>query len=160
MTALPNFLHRVGASQTAPVGTGCHGVELGATTVGGGGNASLILVGRIEGVTSGNAPDPTSGCPQMGAEYLNAAPSRVNGEVTAHETTHLWVHSQLTPTMDDQGHCEQERYQHDGLQCLMHKPYVGQGLYDGLVFLHYEGARGADSEYMWIRTAPDPVPMQ
>lgn len=161
MLPSPNVLHRIGASQATAESGGpgkCNGVQLGVTGVGGGGNFSYILVGRIEAVIAGTAVDPKTGCPSMGSEYANAPFANVNGEVTAHETTHLWVRTQRFPTMDDQGHCTQERYQHDGLQCLMHKPYAGPGLFDGLVSLHYEGVHGDDSEYMWIRKEMDPVP--
>jgi hypothetical protein len=61
--------------------------------------------------------------------------------------------------MDAQGHCVEHRFQHDTLQCLMHTPYIGAGLYDGQVFLHYE-SHGSDSEYMWVRREADPVPQQ
>jgi hypothetical protein len=83
----------------------------------------------------------------------------INGETTAHETLHFWVRTKRTPTMDSQGHCSHERYQQDGVECLLHRPYEGGGLYDGQVYLHYE-AHGSDSEYMWIRRETDPLPLR
>jgi hypothetical protein len=59
----------------------------------------------------------------------------------------------------DFGHCNFQRWEHDGLNCLMHTPYAGPGLADGLVHLHYE-SNGADSEYSDVRRAADPVSQQ
>jgi hypothetical protein len=50
-------------------------------------------------------------------------------------------------------------YRDPQLNCLMHEPYSGPGLADGIVDLHYI-QHGADSEYMTIRRAADPVPQQ
>jgi hypothetical protein len=156
----PNVLHRIGASQMplAPGSGGCYGPQLGATVVAAGTNFSFILEQRIADLGAAPAFDPICHV-NVGMEYLGAPAFAVSGEVTAHETTHFWVHSARTSSMDSEGHCVAERYEHDGLECLLHVPYVGVGLYDGRVDLHYE-SHGADSEYMWVRREADPVPLQ
>jgi hypothetical protein len=155
----PNVFHRIAAARVPLVRVNgkCRGAQLGVTTVGGGGNYSYILSERIEDVTAG-LPDSTPDCPPVGAEYLNAPVSRVNGEITAHETAHFWIRTARQPDMDGQGHCQRSRYA-DATNCLMHTPYAGPELYDGQVLLHYD-LHGAHSEYMWIRRDPDPVPLQ
>jgi hypothetical protein len=150
-----NVLHRLNVSQTALVQdaqSGNYGAELGATSVTTGVNYSLICTGRIENLATGNVHD-RNGNP-VGTEYNGLLPSIVEGETTAHETVHFWVHS---GGVDGNGHCLAERWQHDGLNCLLHRPYAGPGLADGLVELHYEN-HGSDSEYMTVRRAADPVP--
>jgi hypothetical protein len=156
----PNVVHRIAATQAPLVSIPgkCSGAQLGVTSVGGGGNYSYILSKRIEDVATGQAADPIPGCPPVGGEYLSAPVSRINGEVTAHETIHFWVRSARQPDMDVEGHCMMNRYT-DATRCLMHTPYAGPELYDGQVLLHYE-MHGAHSEYMWIRRDPDPVPQQ
>jgi hypothetical protein len=154
----PNVFHRIAATQTKLVPdpqTGCSGAELGVTSVSGGSNHSYVLVKRIEDLVAGVVPDRICGR-RVGQEYFNAPAFIVNGEVTAHETAHWWVHSARVSSMDAQGHCIHTRYL-DSKECLMHRPYAGPGLYDGEVLLHYE-VNGADSEYMWVRRDPDPVP--
>ena len=159
-TAEPNVLHRIGAAQMplARGANGCYGPQLGVTAVTGGTNYSLILEQRIADLVLAPAFDAVCHV-SVGTEYLGAPPSRVSGEATAHETTHFWIHRARTTSMDAQGHCVAQRFQHDGLQCLMHTPYAGSGLYDGQVFLHYD-SHGGDSEYMWVRREADPVPQQ
>jgi hypothetical protein len=157
----PNVFHRMGVTQAPyvpdPRGGPCFGVELGFTMVGTGSELSMILVQRMQDVIAGTVIDPACHN-RMGAEYFAAPLVRVNGEVTAHETTHLWSHSVHLPSVDGNGHCLRERYQHDGLECLMHAAYAGGGLFDGLVALHYESVN--DSEYMWVRREREPVPLQ
>jgi hypothetical protein len=152
----PNVLHRVAGAQAPMVNTG-HGwgAELGVTGVGGGTNNSFILVKRIEDLVAGSVVSPT-GAP-IGPEYSGLDPIVVNGEVTAHETVHFWVHQPAGS--DGHGHCLEVSYRDPNLNCLMHEPYSGAGLADGLVDLHYL-QHGADSEYMTIRRAADPVPQQ
>lgn len=155
----PNVFHRIASTQAPLVQRPgqCSGAQLGVTSVGGNGNYSYILSKRIEEVTAG-LPDPIVGCPPVGGEYLNASASRVNDEITAHETAHFWVRTARQPDMDAEGHCSRSRYT-DTTNCLMHTPYAGPELYDGQVLLHYD-MHGAHSEYMWIRRDPDPVPLQ
>jgi len=152
----PNVFHRMTVTQTPLVRdaqTGRRGAELGVTLVGGGSNYSLILVQRVADITAGRIPDPLAPSGLAGQEYLNLFAPRVEGEVTAHETVHFWVH---TGGSDGHGHCAHQRWQHDGLNCLMHVPYAGPGLGDGLVDLHYEN-HGGNSEYITVRQAADPV---
>src|SRR5439155_21314716 len=106
-------------------------------------------------LVAGNVPDPRGGGP-FGPQYIGLPQSAVIGETTAHETVHFWV---PRGGVDGHGHCAAERWEHDSLNCLMHTPYIGLGLADGLVDLHYEN-NGADSEYMTVRQASDPVPQQ
>lgn len=147
--ANPNVHHRIGASQAPLVSRGGGiGAQLGLTTVNGGSNSTFILIQRIEDIASGRlAP--------VGAEYQNLPPAVINGETTTHETVHFWVHA---GGADGAGHCVEVAYQ-GTLNCLMHTPYAGPGLADGAVDLHY-AQHGADSEYMTIRRAADPVPLQ
>jgi hypothetical protein len=152
-----NVLHRLNVSQTALVQdaqSGNYGAELGATSVAAGVNYSLICTGRIENLATGNVHD-RNGNP-VGTEYGGLLPLIIESETTAHETVHFWVHS---GGVDGNGHCTAQRWQHDGLNCLLHRPYAGPGLADGLVELHYEN-HGSDSEYMTVRRAADPVPQQ
>jgi hypothetical protein len=152
-----NVFHRITVRQTALVSnqqSGQYGAELGVTSVSGGVNFSLLCIGRIEDLVGGNVHDPNGGL--VGQEYVGLLATAVNGETTAHETVHFWVHA---GGADGNGHCVAERWQHDGLNCLLHRPYAGPGLADGLVELHYED-HGNDSEYMTIRRAADPVPQQ
>jgi len=154
----PNTFHRIAATQTPALqnpDTGRWGAELGVTVVHGGTHFSYVLDQRIADVTTGTAVGPDGDV--MGREYSGLDPAVVNGEVTAHETVHFWVHD---PTgADGHGHCLQTSWSNPQLNCLMHEPYAGFGLGDGLVDLHY-AANGADSEYMTIRRAVDPVPQQ
>jgi len=154
--ALPNVLHRIASRQTELVQdktTQRYGAELGVTLVGSESNYSLILAGRIEDLVAGGVIDVNGNT--VGAEYAGLSAVQAAGEIAAHETVHLWVRS---GGADGSGHCTQERYQHDGLSCLMHVPYAGPGLADGLVALHYESVRGVvDSEYDDVRTALEPV---
>jgi hypothetical protein len=162
----PNVFHRIVASTTPLVPEPQHnnalGAELGVTAVNAGTNFSFILAQRIEELTSTLLPDRNVPGLFVGREYFGLSAFLVNSEVTAHETVHLWVHSGAS---DAKGHCIQERWQHTTprLNCLMHKPYGlnndNAGLADGIVDLHYEN-HGADSEYMTIRRAADPVPLQ
>jgi hypothetical protein len=88
-----NVLHRLNVSQTALVQdaqSGKYGAELGVTSVTGGINHSLICTGRIEDLAAGNVHD-RNGNP-VGTEYSGLLPSIVEGETTAHETVHFWVH--------------------------------------------------------------------
>lgn len=157
--ATPNLLHRLAVSQAPLVldaATQRYGAELGITSVGGGSNYSLILAQRIADLTAGTVVDATGN--HVGTEYAGLSYFRAEGEVAAHETVHFWVHS---GGADSNGHCAFERYQHDGLNCLMHTPYRGIGLADGIVDLHYERTgTTVDSEYETIRTAAEPVPQQ
>jgi hypothetical protein len=153
----PNVFHRIAVTQLPLVldkTTGRFGAELGVTSVGSGSNNSLILAQRIEDLIAGIISDPNTGG-TVGSEYLGMNQSIVSGEVTAHETVHFWVHD---GGADGDGHCLEERWEHDGLFCLMHEPYAGAGLADGLVDLHYE-SKGQNSEYMTIRNTADPVPL-
>ena len=152
----PNTFHRIAATQSPAVqiGTGW-GAELGATVVDGGTNFSYVWDQRIQDLTAGSAISPAGIL--MGREYAGLDPSRVNGETTAHETVHFWVHDPLGA--DGHGHCLQTSWRNPQLNCLMHEPYPGPGLDDGLVDVHY-AFNGADSEYMTIRRAVDPVPQE
>jgi hypothetical protein len=152
-----NVFHRITVRQTVLVSdqqSGKYGAELGVTTVSGGVNFSLLCMGRIEDLVAGNVHDLNGNL--VGQEYVGLAPAVAEGETTAHETMHFWVHA---GGVDGNGHCLAERWQHDGLNCLLHRPYAGPGLADGLVELHYEN-HGGDSEYMTVRRAADPVPQQ
>lgn len=138
----------------------CRAADLGRTKVDGGLAYSTIAIGRINDVRAGRLHQPL--CrrnPVIGSAYQPGSVQVINGETTAHETLHFWVRTKRTPTMDSQGHCSHERYQQDGVECLLHRPYEGGGLYDGQVYLHYE-AHGSDSEYMWIRRETDPLPLR
>jgi hypothetical protein len=147
--ANPNVFHRtVAASSPLVVVTGGVGAELGVTTVAGGTNFSLIFAQTIADLTAGAIP-------QFRTVYTQLNPFLLNGETTAHETVHFWVHA---GGADGSGHCAQSSY-NGPFNCLMHTPYVGPELADGVVDMHYI-AHGADSEYMFIRRAPDPVPQQ
>ena len=154
--AYPNVFHRIGASQ-APLRldqrTGRYGAQLRLTSSAGDTNWSMLFVQRIEDVTAGRVFEGAAR--RVGTEYLGLDPGSVNLETTAHETVHWWVNEPLGS--DGKGHCQSQRYQHDGLNCLMHEPYTGPGLADRLIHLHYE-LHGQDSEYMTIRRAADPVP--
>lgn len=121
----------------------------------GGSNSSLICVQRIDDVVAGRVTNPATGT-VIGAEYAGLDATVVNGETTAHETVHFWVH---TGGVDSNGHCSQVSYRSSTLNCLMHQPYRGAGLADGVVDLHY-AQHGADSEYMTVRRTSDPVPQQ
>jgi hypothetical protein len=90
----------------------------------------------------------------MGTEYIGFDPLVINGETTAHETVHFWVH---TGGPKNDGHCLDVSYRNSQLNCLMHKDYQGPGHADGIVDLHYL-QHGADSEYMTVRRAADPIP--
>lgn len=152
-----NVFHRLNVSQTTLVRvtqSGQYGAELGLTSVKGGMHYSLICTGRIEDLAAGKVHDPNGNL--VGQEYVGLVPTIVEAETTAHETVHFWVHS---GGVDGSGHCTAQRWQHDGLNCLLHRPYAGPGLADGLVELHYEN-HGSDSEYMTVRRAADPVPQQ
>jgi hypothetical protein len=152
-----DVLHRITVRQTAlvpPQQSGPYGAELGVTSVSGGVNFSLLCIGRIEDLVVGNVHDPVGNL--VGHEYVGLLGAVVKGETTAHETVHFWVHA---GGVDGSGHCLAERWQHDGLNCLLHRPYAGSGIADGLVDLHYEN-HGNDSEYMTVRRAADPVPQQ
>jgi hypothetical protein len=154
--ANPNVLHRIAATQSPLVSTPLGlGAELGVTSVSGGSNDSFIFVQRIEDIVAGRVSNPATGA-LIGAAYASLDPVVVNGETTAHETVHFWVHSGGS---DGNGHCLQVNYSNAALNCLMHEPYTGAGLADGIVDLHY-AQHGADSEYMTVRRATDPVPQQ
>ncbi|HSY49056.1 MAG TPA: hypothetical protein VLC46_09605 [Thermoanaerobaculia bacterium] len=156
-TSTPNSFHRIAITQLPfvyQVGrTG--GVELGLTTVGSETNWSLIMAQRIEDVTTAVVLDRFGS--RSGAEYAGLSTLTVSGEVTAHETVHFWVN--IPTGIDHKGHCAAQSYANAQLNCLMHVPYAGPGLGDGIVNLHYL-ANGADSEYMTVRRAADPVPQQ
>jgi len=155
-----NVFHRIAASQAPLVKKEgfCSGAQAGVTFVGRDENFSYIFDQRIRDLAAGVVADSIAGCPAVGGEYLNAPAFRINGEVTAHETVHFWVHTAREPDMDSEGHCVRNRYV-DDTNCLMHRPYAGPELYDGQVLLHYD-MNGAHSEYMWVRRDPDPVPQQ
>jgi hypothetical protein len=154
LPAADNVFHRIGITQTELMRrNNGWGVELGVTIVGGSVHSSVINVQRIADLSAGTVRDPQQQN-LIGTEYRNLPALTINGETTAHETVHFWVHSGGS---DGVGHCVHDRWQRDGLNCLMHEPYRGPGLADGLVHLHYEN-HGGDSEYMSIRWAPDPVP--
>lgn len=153
--AADNVFHRIGIAQTQlRQRNSAWDVQLGATQVGGGVHGSVINVKRIADLAAGTVRDP-QGNP-LGSEYRGLPAITLNGETTAHETVHFWVHMGGS---DGLGHCMRQRWQHDHLNCLLHEPYRGTGLADGLVDLHYEN-HGGDSEYMLIRWAPDPVPQK
>jgi hypothetical protein len=143
----PNVYHRIGATQSPLVAkAGGVGAELGVTSVTGGSNHSFVFVQRIEDLAAARLGT-------VGAEYGGLSSVVINAETTTHETVHLWVHDRGA---DGSGHCVEVAYR-SGLNCLMHTPYIGPGLADGLVELHYV-QHGADSEYMTVRRALDPVP--
>jgi len=154
--ANPNVFHRIAGTRSPIVVTATGaGVELGVTSVSGGSNNSFIFSSRIEDLAAGRVA--TARGTVVGAEYNGSDPVVINGEVTVHETVHFWVHE---PAGHDQhGHCLGLSYRNPQLNCLMHEPYTGAGLADGIVDLHY-AQHGADSEYMTVRRAADPVPQQ
>ena len=150
--ANPNVFHRISGTQSALIGTAA---ELGVTHVSAGSNDSLIFSGRIENIAAGHAASP--GGFAIAPQYIGFDPVVINGEITAHETVHFWVHQ---PSGDDgMGHCLQSSYRNPQLNCLMHEPSSDTGLADGIVDLHYL-QHGADSEYMSVRRAADPAPQQ
>lgn len=156
----PNVYHRIAAAQAPPKYANTPqpgwGLELGATSVSGT-NSTMVFAQRIRDLTAGRIPIAPDGRP-MGAEYSGLNELFVNGETTAHEAVHLWVH---TGGADNTGHCAAQSYANANLNCLMHTPYTDRtlGLADGIVDMHYTN-HGADSEYMTIRRATDPVPLQ
>jgi hypothetical protein len=153
--ANPNVFHRIGGTQSPiKIVPGGYGAELGVTSVGGNANDSLIFDKRIQDLASGQVFTPTGLL--MGSDYIGLDPFVINGETTAHETVHFWVHA---GGVDNQGHCSEVSYRDPQLNCLMHTDYHGAGHADGIVDLHYL-LNGADSEYMTVRRASDPVPQQ
>jgi hypothetical protein len=149
--AAPNTLHRtVVARKKLVQSNGGWGAELGLTSVHAGSNWSTLFAQTVADLTQGTVFAPNGA--RVGAEYQGRRTGVVLAETTAHETTHFWVWS----GGDGQGHCSRLRWRHD-VECLMHRPYSGAGLDDGIVDLHYED-HGNDSEYMTVRRAADPVP--
>jgi hypothetical protein len=154
--ARPNVFHRIAArvSDPVPPSRGGWGVELGATWVAGGSNASVIFGGRIDELSVGPVIAPNGAA--MGREYQGKNAAIVNSRTTAHETVHFWIHDQR-PGTDTQGHCQQVQYDNT-LTCLLHRAAGATGLDDPAAHLHYvQLGSSTDSEYMIIRQAVDPV---
>lgn len=158
--ALPNHQHLLGAAETepglAPPQNGLPaqpGTRLGDTIADHGSNLSYVWVGRIERAVRE---------PQQ--LIFGASATLATQETTVHELTHQWHTNRGFPGE----HCTEDRYQHDGLWCLMHQPAQGQdrrnarNTADGLVSLHYRVGPGGvvDSEYRTIRLTPEPIPLQ
>lgn len=164
-TANPNVLHRVAANQSplfriaAQQGTPAGwGFDVGATIVGGGHNVSFIFDQRIMDLSVGPVVGPRGIL--LGAQYQNTNSAVVNARTTAHETVHFWVRQQRPGITDAQGHCQAVQYDDSSLTCLMHEAAGANGLDSAHIHMHYLVRPGgvADSEYLIIRSAADPVP--
>jgi hypothetical protein len=93
------------------------------------------------------------------APKLKQSEWRLNGEVTTHETTHLW---QVNPSATD-GHCGERSYVSPALWCVMHGSYSDNGACGGTCPEFYDGqtafhSAGDESEYTHIRRRPEPFP--
>lgn len=156
----PNHQYAISASRlpTDPLApNGQPGAEFGQTLnpIMGGFSRSWIWGGRIEAAVG----EPT--------QPVHAqSPTSVMKEVVVHEIGHQWKVNQAPASSSvNLGHCLEERYQQDGKYCLMHMPFNDPGhnpeFGDGAVALHYRNQNSAiDSEYITIRRALEPVPVQ
>ncbi len=130
------------------------GAVLGQTPpVFGGLSHSWLWYDRIAAAVTG-AQQPVHG----------QSPMAVAREVIVHELLHQWKVNPAAGAPTD-GHCAEQRYQHDGHFCLMHQPVYDpnhNGEYsDGAVDLHYrKQAATIDSEYLTIRQKAEPIPVQ
>ncbi len=93
-------------------------------------------------------------------------PEKVAYENTAHELTHQWrVNvSPAPPGGNGIGHCAENAFDNPRMFCHMHgdwgdDPHHNGERGDTVMKLHYvKRANGADSEYLTIRRAPEPMP--
>jgi hypothetical protein len=155
--AQPNVFHRIICRSRELVPdplTHLRGAELGLTAVSSNTNWSFINAQRIDDLSRAPIFDLATRT-RIGTEYTGANATILNGETTAHETIHFWVHA---GGVDQAGHCMEQSHNNGNLNCLMHRPYRGPGHDDALVDLHYL-QHGGNSEYMTIRRAADPVPL-
>lgn len=147
---VPNYRQLLGARQFLEEDG--VGARLGRT-LHNGHDPSWVFAGRIERATT-QAVQPVFGLD----------PLRVNGEVTTHELVHQWnVNANAAAGSLSEGHCNRQDYRQQGPFCLMHSPFYdvhhNAEFADGFMFLHYVTTlTGADSEYLTIREANDPMP--
>lgn len=148
--SLPNHIHLLAGNEANNRGvSGESSVEAG--------NFSWVYVGAIEKNTA-RARTPLSGLNAYIATY----------ETVAHELAHQWRVNQPNTSGMTWGHCSANAYSNDGTWCRMHEPWVyndpaasmhNPERADGKIEFHYTGSGAtADSEYLTIRRAAEPVP--
>jgi hypothetical protein len=137
LVASPNHQHLLAGSTEIS-----QNVE-GRTGAAGGTNFSWLWVDRIE--ASGHA---------------NAAQWRNIGENTAHEIGHQWhINQDKVPAFGSE-HCDPyKQYDSTVLFCTMHSTADASEFNDGRVAFHYMANGDVDSEYVFIRRRPEPIPL-
>jgi len=147
LTTVPaNTALAVAASTKLPLAG--NQLSLGTTTSGGA--YSYVWRASIDEATSG----PRHRFPLTAGHN----PDLTSGEVLVHEIAHLW---NVNPNYPDH-ECTHNSYDNPALFCQGNGPQVSGQYDDGHIAFHYTGTTPAtaDSEYMTIRTAPEPKPNQ